>query len=145
MPDINVIIGPPCAGKSTHVLSSKAAGDVVVDADALAKAIGAPTSHARTGAHRSIVFKARQAIISSVLAGVDAAAWIIHTNPSKALIQRYHDAGAKFQVIDPGMDECLARCKSDDRPDGTEQVIRDWYDKPPSIQREKRNGAVWLY
>jgi len=38
---INVIVGPPCAGKSTHVKANSTKGDVLVDYDDLAKALGA--------------------------------------------------------------------------------------------------------
>ena len=37
---INVIIGSPCAGKSTHVKSNAIDGDVIVDYDTIAMALG---------------------------------------------------------------------------------------------------------
>ncbi len=37
---INVIVGPPCAGKSTHVKVNSTIGNVLVDYDELAMALG---------------------------------------------------------------------------------------------------------
>lgn len=144
---INVIIGPPCAGKSTHVQATKKDGDVVVDADAIARAIGSTTPHGRAEPIRGLALRLRHSLIERVLSDVAADAWIIHTSPSRALLERYQKAGAKFQVLDPGIDVCLARVASDARPDGTEEAIRQWYESPPDmsdLDTAKGGGAVYL-
>ena len=42
---ITIVLGPPCGGKSTYVAEQAQSGDVVVDYDALAQALGSPTPH----------------------------------------------------------------------------------------------------
>lgn len=128
---INIIIGPPCAGKSTYVRDNAAAGDVTVDFDTLARALGSPGSHAAEGAVKQVAFAARAAAIEKITQGVPASSWIIHTRPSAAQLEQYEKAGAIITLVDPGLDECLARASEDKRPDRTAQVIQAWYETPP--------------
>lgn len=132
MSEIHVIVGPPCAGKSTHVTEHKNAGDVVVDFDLIARALGAEERRPE-GALKEVAFAARTAIITKILDGIDADSWIIHTRPSREQVETYREAGATFTILDPGIDECLKRMEADDRPDGTEETIRDWYASPPDL------------
>lgn len=118
---ITVLVGPPCAGKTTRMVEAAKPGDVTIDLDALAETLGGLTPVARA---------ARQAAIDEVLASkVDA--WIIHTNPKPDQITAYQSAGAVFELIEPGMKTALERAES--RPDGTADVIRKWYASPPKL------------
>lgn len=141
MAAITVVVGPPCAGKSTYIEEQRAPGDVVVDFDKLALALGSDQPHAAPDAVREVAFSARKSAIGRVLKGVDAAAWIIHTSPWPGQLGRYAEAGAEIVLLDPGLEECLARAQSDDRPEGTEDAIRQWYDNPPLTDLEKRRTA----
>lgn len=129
---VTIIVGPPCAGKSTHAWDSRQDGDVVVDYDRIAVALGHAAPHGVDGALRTTTLAARNAAIAVALTG-DADAWIIHTAPSAEQLDRYRDAGAAFVLLDPGEDECIARARADLRPDGTEDVIRAWYENPPVL------------
>lgn len=129
---ITVVVGPPCAGKSTFVSENAADGDVIVDFDAIARALGA-SGHRPDGAIRDAAFAARDAVIKRILETPDADAWIIHTSPQAESVAAYREAGAVFEVIDPGMDVCLARAEADGRPDGTVETIRSWYESPPDF------------
>ncbi len=42
---VMVVLGPPCAGKSSYVRKTARSGDVIVDYDVLATAFGSPTPH----------------------------------------------------------------------------------------------------
>jgi HK97 family phage prohead protease len=131
MPSINVVVGPPCAGKSTYVKDHAQSGEVVVDYDLIAKALGSKEAHQSTGSVREVALSARMSAISRINRGIDDDAWIIHTNPNDNMVSEYKKVGAHFILVDPGMDVCLARSKQ--RNESTESAIRAWYRSPPSI------------
>jgi HK97 family phage prohead protease len=125
---IHVVVGPPCAGKSTLAREKAEPGAVIIDFDVLAIALGSTTPHASTGLVRSTAFAARHAAIASVLAHPDQDSWIIHTWPTAEQLETYAAAGAEVIEVDPGLDEALARAERDGRPEGTTDSIRSWYD-----------------
>jgi hypothetical protein len=135
---ITVVLGPPCAGKSTFVAESAVDGDVVVDFDKLAIAFGSKTAHDAPCTIRSVAHVAREAAIDLILAGIDSDAWIIHSSPPPEWMTRYEAAGARIEEINPGMDVCLARASEGDRPAWTESAINRWY------AGEKRAGGLML-
>jgi predicted kinase len=137
MGKITVVVGPPCAGKSTFVQKAKKPNDVVVDADLLAQALGSEVAHDATGDVRDLMFSLRRVAISIILDGIKSPAWIIHTNPYTRLIEQYRAAGATFKLIDPGIEECLARAEAQGRPAGTDEAIRAWYANPPQLTGSK--------
>lgn len=138
MPAVTVVVGPPCAGKSTWIAEQRKSGDVVVDFDQLAQALGSDTPHAAPEPVREVAFAARRSAVTRVLQGVDADAWIIHTTPRPEQLDSYREAGADVVVIDPGLETCLARAAADARPDGTDAAIRAWYDNPPTEKGRRR-------
>lgn len=137
---LRIIIGPPCAGKSTYCKENAGVDDVVVDFDLLAQALGANIPHAATGDIREAAFVARQAVIDHLVKTPDLDAWIIHTAPTAHQVAKYREVGAEFQIIDPGIDVCLERAK--ERPEGTDDVVRDWYDSWPLEQAVKRRNRT---
>jgi len=130
---INIIIGPPCSGKTTYAQDNRAAWSPVVDLDDLALALGSERQHAAEGAVKDLAHVARTAVIDAILYGIESDVFIIHTNPSAEQIETYSNAGALFLMLDPGLETCIERAEADNRPEGTEKVIRDWYDNPPTI------------
>lgn len=138
----NIIVGPPCSGKSTYVTSNHISGDVLVDYDALAKSLGAPEPHNSEGCIRSIAFKLRQSAINKILEGIECDSWIIHTNPSNLLIDKYAEAGCLFTLIDPGEEVCKERAEIDNRPKGTIEAIEKWYKNPPPIPGEHKENKT---
>lgn len=134
---ITVVVGPPCAGKSTYVTEHARSGDVRVDYDRIAQALGAEPSHASTGSVRKVALIARRAVIRSILTGLDDPSFIIHTRPTSEQIDSYNDAGARFVMLDPGKATCLSRAIADGRPESTSDVIDRWYADPPQIPGEQ--------
>jgi hypothetical protein len=127
---IHVVIGPPCAGKSAYVEAHAAEGEVQLDFDKLAAAMGSTSEHHPPKAIADVTFSARQAAINRILARKHPA-WIIHTNPPEDQVAEYKAAGVKFLLVDPGEDVCLERARK--RPDGTEAAVRRWYRNPPDV------------
>lgn len=132
MPVLTVVVGPPCAGKSTYVRRTAAEGDVVVDYDAIARALGSPHAHDAPRPVADCAFRAREAVVGRCMER-DYPAWVIHARPSPAQLRSYRDHGARVVLLDPGVDECLRRCEADGRPAGTAERIRDWYERPPDL------------
>lgn len=128
---ITIVYGPPCAGKSTYVDKVSGAGDVVVDYDILARALGSTVAHGVSGSIRSVAFAVRETAIFLILKGLDDPAFIIHTNPTTDKISDYKKAGATFVLVDPGLEECLSRAEN--RPANTREAIEAWYKNPPAI------------
>lgn len=124
---ITVIVGPPCAGKSTYITDRAEPGDTIVDFDALAKAFGSTDHHDTPLAMRRVVQAARHAAISQILMGRVENAWVIDTDPSRLMLAQYRRAGASIVVLDPGLEACLERADADNRPEWTAGQIRRWY------------------
>lgn len=124
---INVIIGPPCAGKSTYITENAEPGDTIVDFDKLATAFGSTGHHDTPLSMRRVVQAARHAAIHQILMGRVENAWVIDTDPTRMMQAQYRRAGANIIRIDPGMDVCLERAAEDNRPDWTAEQIRRWY------------------
>ena len=127
-----VIVGPSCSGKSTYAWGQREDTDLVVDYDRIAQALGCAEAHGASGDILKASFEARMAAINVALASENPS-WIIHSTPTAEHIEEYMDAGCVFVVLDPGLEECLERCENDERPEGTAERIREWYDDPPEF------------
>lgn len=121
---IHVICGAPCAGKSSYVKEHAKAGEIIVDADRIAEAIGSGVSHQAEGACWDAALKLRESLIEYAKT-TKANSWIIHTKPSKSQLNEYKRIGAEVVVLDPGIDVCKQRAES--RPSGTIEEIEKWY------------------
>ena len=142
---IRIIIGPPCAGKTTYVSAHATMGDVVLDWDKLAEALDAGGSGVHTerdGAVKAATTYARFTVANYLTTdwkarrddGSEATAWVIKTwATGSPAVEELVAAGGRVTIIDPGEPECLARAERDDRPAATLDAIRAWYQDPPII------------
>ncbi|WEV59680.1 HK97 family phage prohead protease [Bifidobacterium sp. ESL0728] len=137
MAKITVVTGPPAAGKTTYVIGHKHIGDVVIDFDALAKALGQTETHSVEGMPAKLAKAARDSVIDDVLKGIDADSWIIQTwmNPERA--DEYKQAKAVIVTVDPGIETVLQQAKDDKRPDGTADEIKRWYESNGKREKQK--------
>ena len=126
---IYVILGPPCSGKSTYVREHKKEGDIVVDFDRLAEALGNDEKHAAPSPIKDVAFIARGAVIDEICKK-NYEAWIIHTKPTEYQRKLYDEAGAEYIEMDTDMQTCLERCEEDNRPEGTADIIRQYFEAP---------------
>src|SRR5215217_2640653 len=92
---ITVITGPPTAGKTTYIQRHAQLGDVVVDMDALAVALGSTHTHNHPPHIRAVAIAARKAAVETVVK-LGARAWVIDTAPSEAKRRWYYSVGARI-------------------------------------------------
>lgn len=133
---IHVVIGPPCAGKSTFVAATATPGAPRFDYNLLASTLAGvdDLGHDYPPAVSEAMAAMRRGMTGWLLDGGNPKElWLIFTRPSDTLLTRLAGIGAEFHLIDPGIDECLARADTDGRPADTIAAIEAWYDAPPAI------------
>lgn len=121
---VHVLIGPPCAGKTTF---ARAQAGTPIDLDDIEEELGGER-HAEHSPVREQALRIRAERIEAAFAS-DADTWLIHTAPTPTQISDYWARGATVRLIDPGEETCLERAR--DRPPHTAAVIRDWYKTNP--------------
>ena len=109
-----VVVGPPAAGKTTHVQERAHKRDLVIDLDQMALAAGKPLDD-MSQAERSRLIRRRNSLLASFCEGRTAhpKAWLIATSGSFKQRKYWMDKGAQVVVIHPGMDACRDRIESD--------------------------------
>ena len=152
---IHVICGAPCSGKSTYVKENAKDGDLRIDYDVIAQALGATKSHEADGLIKQAAFDAREGAIKTALADPDSESWIIHTSPSEEHLKMYEEVGADIVELDVGYEECIARAERDDRPQQTFDGIEKWYSrqkgghkvtvKTKTFEAKSDNGVIVGY
>jgi len=96
---IRYVIGPPGSGKSTYVRTHRSAGDLVLDFDAIAVAVGSPSRDHHLEPHppphraiaRTLWPTIHRLLLVSAERGVGV--WIIHAEPSPEAIAVYRGRG----------------------------------------------------
>lgn len=103
---IHVVTGHICSGKSTYVKSQAKRGDVVIDYDRIALALGPEDTpqHDYPEAIRALAAFVRQAAIDDAMSlakrGRLANVWIIHAYPSDSELMKYRRAGARIIEVE---------------------------------------------
>lgn len=134
MADLHVVTGPPCSGKSHYVEEHAKEGEVRIDLDPIALALGAEEPHGATGGIKSAAIAARQGAIERVIEE-SIPAWITHCDPSPEQLSAYEDAGAEVIEMDADLETCLARAEADDRPPISFALIREWFERHGEQER----------
>lgn len=156
---LHVILGPPCSGKSTYVKEHAADGDVRVDYDVIAQALGSMKPHACDEPVRSAAYKARLGAVLYLLDHPDVEGWVIHSEPTAWQMERYQNAGADIIVLDEDEETCLARAEEDDRPPEVIEEIHKWFErhqksasvggnmniKTKTVEAKADNGSITGY
>ncbi len=97
MVNLTVITGPPCAGKTTYARQHALPGDITVDFDAIAQALGSPASHGHDSHLAEVAAAAWSAAIREALNRPGRhRTWIIDSKPSPWRRGEYDRAGARY-------------------------------------------------
>jgi hypothetical protein len=129
---VTVVTGPPCAGKSSHIRARAAAGDVVIDLDGIAVALGSPDTHDHPPAVLAVARAARNAAIGEALrlaaraAGDGAAVWIVDAAPSPHRRRQYATAEVTYVQLTADRTELHQRATDAGRGPGTHRRIDAW-------------------
>jgi predicted kinase len=122
---ITVVTGPPCSGKSTYVREHRKPGDIVIDFDTLAQALGSPNPHDHSTAVRNVTIRMRRAAIEAALRTHDVDVWIVDCNISPDRMRAYQRAGATIRAMTVDSAE-LHRRASKERPALWHRLIDEW-------------------
>lgn len=135
-----VVIGPPAAGKTTWINQRAQLGDLVVDFDALTRALGGPKCQGwelPSPLVTRAVMDAREAAARVALRPHTGPqqAFIIHALPPLAILTDYHHRGATIKVVDPGRAVVMERIARE-RPANKAAIADKWYrDALPSYPK----------
>lgn len=133
---ITLITGPPCAGKSTLARFHAAPGDIVLDFDDIAVALGSPRRWMHPRQYIPVANQLMHARMRALADEPGVVAWVIQAAPRAHQRERLADIlPARIWMVDPGIEICLQRART--RPFGTAAEIRKWYRLyTPSLQDE---------
>lgn len=124
---IVAVIGPPCSGKSTYIAEHRQPGDVVIDYDTLAIALGSDRDHDHSRDLIPLVEVARRAIISEwIRRKRHHKLWIIFTYQKQL---RILPPGYQRIVLQTDLHECERRALAGDRDSNTIDVIRNYHNR----------------
>lgn len=125
-----VVTGPPASGKSTYVREHAARDDVVIDLDALARALmpdAGVDDHVYPDHVRHVAIGARaEAIWRATRLREAVTVWLIHAMPSAEQLEDYRTRRWQVLEIDPGRDVVLDRCARL-RPAAALIKAEEWY------------------
>lgn len=128
---LTLVMGPPCSGKSTYVAAHKAPGDLVIDFDALASALGSDDTHAHSPGIKHEAVGLRRVLIHRLRSGSIRAphTWLIACDPTAEEFQR----AAEVVRMDASREECHSRATTAGRPESWHRLIDAWFAKRPGI------------
>lgn len=136
---LEVVVGPPCAGKSTFVDKRRGPHDLIIDLDRIAAAIGNPDEHVAWNGdpspYRATARMLRGHLVKELFSSYPPAfladaerVWLIDTMPKGWQVRSYRQRGARFHLVDPGETVCVVRAHDAGRDKSVLAQIRGWYD-----------------
>lgn len=136
---LTVVMGAPCSGKSTYVREHAAPGDIVIDFDVLAQALGSPDAHDHPTHIRMVTIDMRRTAIASAVQQHYAGhtVWIVDINPGERM-PAYRRAGAEFVTMEASREELHARADRE-RPERWHSLIDEHAARQAAPPRRPRN------
>jgi len=134
---ITVITGPPCSGKTTYARQHAKPGDLIIDFDEIAQALGSPSTHEHPPHIREVTAAAwAQAIRRAI--ELRKPAWIIDSRPKPDRMERYRAARATIVPLSATADILHQRATDAGRPVIVHKQIDEWFTRPRTAQPTSR-------
>lgn len=126
---VTIVYGPPCGGKSTYVHQHKSDGDVILDYDQLAVAMGCEMHLPVSTAVHWLVLAAYDAVIARLAQqNLAVRAWVIGTLPDESRLDNLKvRLSANVVLMNPGIEECKRRAMTRPDRDKAEKGIEEWF------------------
>lgn len=139
---LTVIQGAPCSGKSTYLREHAQPGDIVIDFDVLAVALGSGDPHDHPRHIRMVAIDMRRTAIASALQqhAQGHTVWIVDINPGERM-PAYRRAGAVFVTMEAPLEELHARATAE-RPERWHGLIDEHAAKAAAPPRRPRSVAA---
>jgi predicted kinase len=141
---ITVITGPPCSGKTTYARQHAQPGDVIIDFDVIAKALGSTAYHDHDPRIREITAAAWSAAVDRTLAitRTGITAWIIDARPTPRRRQQYRRARARVATLTATAEELHRRADADSQDAEFRHRAIDAYTAVPGRIRTTTDGEA---
>jgi L-ascorbate metabolism protein UlaG (beta-lactamase superfamily) len=141
---LTVITGPPCSGKSTYARQHAQPGDITIDFDHLAQALGSPVTH---GHDDHIARTTSAAWRAAYMAAIDQHrkghhVWLIDTTPTPARASQYRNAGARIVPLTATPGE-LHRRADQGRPPTWHARIDQWIADHIESPSQLEQRTIW--
>lgn len=121
---VTLVMGSPCAGKTTYVREHKTNRDVVIDYDTIAQALGSPVTHGHPKALVPYIIHIRDALLDRIETKRPTTnVWIVACNPSS----REYALADNVVTLDTDATECKARAIQAGRPSTWPRLIDEWH------------------
>ena len=138
---IEIVCGPPAAGKTTYVTERAKQGDTVIDLDAITAQIN-PAFDQRKGRDSALLvasLRRRNDMLGKLDRATKGKAWFIVSAPTKAERDWWQDKlGGSVTVLNPGYSECLARTIKRGTARGP---VDDWFAASKLPWRKQRRAS----
>lgn len=129
-----VVAGPPCSGKTTYVQAHATPGDLVVDYDQLAAALGSPDTHDHPEALHPFALEAREAVLARLRRPNHLRrAWLVTTSHTPEQLVE----AAEVIELEVEQAEAHRRARAAGRPQLWHELIDDWF----TIRRAREQTA----
>lgn len=139
--EVFLVYGAPCSGKTTWVNNNRQDGDLVIDIDALWRAVSGCPLYVKPNKLKSVVFRLRDDLLDAVKYryGKWNNAYVIGGYPLQAERERLvKELGAREVYVESTLEECLKRAYDSPDRNGEEYAgfIRKWFENFKQVCEE---------